>query len=55
MMIESEELESLPPEYKAEGVIYQAFAGCQVYEMEQRSLIEAMEKEGVPILYLESD
>ncbi len=45
----------LVKEYKAEGVIYQAFAGCQVYEMEQRSLIEAMEKEGVPILYLESD
>ncbi len=45
----------LVKEYKAEGVVYQAFAGCQVYEMEQRSVIEAMEKEGIPILYLESD
>ncbi len=41
--------------HKAEGVVYQAFAGCQVYEMEQRSVLEAMEKEGIPILYLESD
>jgi benzoyl-CoA reductase/2-hydroxyglutaryl-CoA dehydratase subunit BcrC/BadD/HgdB len=45
----------LTREYKADGVIYQAFAGCTVYEMEQRSVLEAMEKEGIPILYLESD
>ena len=42
-------------EFKADGVVYQAFAGCQVYEMEQRSVLAAMEKEGIPILYLESD
>jgi benzoyl-CoA reductase/2-hydroxyglutaryl-CoA dehydratase subunit BcrC/BadD/HgdB len=41
--------------YKADGVVYQAFAGCTVYEMEQRSVLEAMEKAGIPILYLESD
>ncbi len=41
--------------YNAEGVIYQAFAGCTVYELEQRSVLAAMEKEGIPILYLESD
>lgn len=41
--------------YKGDGVIYQAFAGCQVYEMEQRSVLEAMEREGIPILYIESD
>ncbi|MCD4668055.1 MAG: 2-hydroxyacyl-CoA dehydratase family protein, partial [Sulfurimonas sp.] len=45
----------LVKDYKAEGVVYQAFAGCQVYEMEQRSILEAMEKEGIPILYIESD
>jgi len=45
----------LVKEYKADGVVYQAFAGCQVYEMEQRSVLEAMEKEGIPILYIESD
>ncbi|QHG92094.1 2-hydroxyacyl-CoA dehydratase [Sulfurimonas sp. CVO] len=41
--------------YKADAVVYQAFAGCTVYELEQRSVLEAMEKEGIPILYLESD
>jgi len=45
----------LVKDYKADGVVYQAFAGCQVYEMEQRSVLQAMEKEGIPILYLESD
>lgn len=45
----------LVKDYKAQGVVYQAFAGCQVYEMEQRSVLEAMEKEGIPILYIESD
>ena len=45
----------LTREYKADGVVYQAFAGCQVYEMEQKSILEAMEKAGIPILYLESD
>jgi len=45
----------LVKEYNAEGVVYQAFAGCQVYEMEQRSILEAMEAEGIPILYIESD
>ena len=45
----------LVKDYKADGVVYQAFAGCQVYEMEQRSVLEAMEKAGIPILYIESD
>ncbi len=46
---------NLVQEYKADGVIYQAFAGCTVYEAEQKSVLEAMEKEGIPILYVESD
>lgn len=41
--------------HSADGVIYQAFAGCTVYELEQRSVLEAMEKAGIPILYIESD
>jgi len=41
--------------YKADGVVYQSFAGCTVYEAEQRSVLEAMEKAGIPILYIESD
>ena len=45
----------LAKQYNADGVVYQAYAGCQVYEMEQQSVLAAMEKEGIPILYLESD
>lgn len=41
--------------YSTDGVVYQAFAGCTVYEAEQKSVLEAMEKEEIPILYLESD
>lgn len=41
--------------FSADGVVYQAFAGCQVYEMEQRSVLAAMERENIPVLYLESD
>jgi benzoyl-CoA reductase/2-hydroxyglutaryl-CoA dehydratase subunit BcrC/BadD/HgdB len=41
--------------HNADGVIYQAFAGCTVYELEQRSVLAAMEREGISILYLESD
>jgi len=45
----------LVKDYSADGVVYQAFAGCQVYEMEQRSILKAMEDAGIPILYVESD
>lgn len=45
----------LVKKYQADGVVYQAFAGCSVYELEQRSVLAAMEKEGIAILYLESD
>jgi len=41
--------------YQADGVVYQAFAGCQVYEMEQRSIMQALEKENIPMLYVETD
>lgn len=41
--------------FHADGVIYQAFSGCSVYEMEQRSVAKAMEKEGIPMLYIETD
>lgn len=41
--------------FNADGVVYQAFAGCSVYEMEQRSVAKALEKEGIPMLYVETD
>ena len=48
-------LRDLCEEYNIDGVVYQSFAGCQVYEMEQRSIQQEMEKIGVPMLYVETD
>ena len=41
--------------FSVDGVVYQAFAGCQVYEMEQRSIAEALNAQGIPMLYVETD
>lgn len=41
--------------YSADGVVYQAFAGCQVYELEQRSIAKILEENGIPMLYIETD
>jgi benzoyl-CoA reductase/2-hydroxyglutaryl-CoA dehydratase subunit BcrC/BadD/HgdB len=45
----------LAESFAADGVVYQAFAGCHVYEMEQRSIAEALQARGVPMLYVETD
>jgi Benzoyl-CoA reductase/2-hydroxyglutaryl-CoA dehydratase subunit, BcrC/BadD/HgdB len=45
----------LADSFAVDGVIYQAFSGCQVYEMEHRSIAEAMEMHGLPMLYVETD
>lgn len=45
----------LAEQFKADGVVYQAFAGCQVYEMEQKSVSDALNKAGLPMLYVETD
>ncbi|MET0028830.1 MAG: double-cubane-cluster-containing anaerobic reductase [Candidatus Thiodiazotropha sp.] len=45
----------LAESYAVDGVVYQSFAGCQVYEMEQRSIAEAMSSRGLPMLYVETD
>ena len=42
-------------DFKVDGVVYQAFAGCQVYEMEYRSVAEEFNKAGIPMLYVETD
>ena len=41
--------------FEADGVVYQALAGCQVYEMEQKSIAEALNAQGIPMLYVETD
>lgn len=41
--------------HHADGVVYQAFSGCQVYEMEQRSVAAALQAAGIPMIYVETD
>lgn len=45
----------LATSFGADGVVYQAFAGCQVYEMEQKSVAEALNAKGIAMLYIETD
>jgi benzoyl-CoA reductase/2-hydroxyglutaryl-CoA dehydratase subunit BcrC/BadD/HgdB len=45
----------LAESFDADGVVYQAFSGCQVYEMEQRSIAEALNAKNIPMLYVETD
>ena len=41
--------------FEVDGVVYQSFAGCQVYEMEQKSIAETLNAQGIPMLYIETD
>lgn len=41
--------------FAADGVIYQAFSGCQLYEMESRRIGKVLEANGIPMLYIETD
>lgn len=41
--------------FRADGVVYQSFSGCSLYEMEQRSVAVALQERGVPMLYVETD
>ena len=41
--------------FQADGVVYQALAGCQVYEMEQKSIADELNAKGIPMLYVETD
>ena len=42
-------------EFKVEGVVYQAFSGCHLYEMEHKGIGNALEADGIPMLYVETD
>ncbi|SCZ49105.1 double-cubane-cluster-containing anaerobic reductase [Thiohalomonas denitrificans] len=41
--------------FAVDGVVYQAFSGCQVFEMEQRGISRFLADEGIPSLYVETD
>jgi benzoyl-CoA reductase/2-hydroxyglutaryl-CoA dehydratase subunit BcrC/BadD/HgdB len=45
----------LADSFNADGVVYQVFAGCQVYEMEQSSIAAALAEKNIPMLYVETD
>ncbi|MEJ2590544.1 MAG: double-cubane-cluster-containing anaerobic reductase [Candidatus Thiodiazotropha sp.] len=45
----------LAESFAVDGVVYQSFSGCQVYEMEQRSIADALAERGLPMLYVETD
>ncbi|KIL99435.1 2-hydroxyglutaryl-CoA dehydratase D-component [Paramagnetospirillum magnetotacticum MS-1] len=45
----------LAAKFSADGVVYQSFAGCQVYEMEQKSIADLLNAQGIPMLYVETD
>jgi benzoyl-CoA reductase/2-hydroxyglutaryl-CoA dehydratase subunit BcrC/BadD/HgdB len=45
----------LAASFAVDGVVYQSFAGCQVYEMEQKSIAETLNAQGIPMLYVETD
>jgi benzoyl-CoA reductase/2-hydroxyglutaryl-CoA dehydratase subunit BcrC/BadD/HgdB len=40
---------------RIEGVVYQAFSGCLPYEMEQRAIGDMLSREGIPMLFVETD
>ena len=40
---------------KANGVVYQAYSGCQLYSLEHQSVSEALAKEDIRMLYVETD
>lgn len=48
-------LASMVREFGVDGVVYQAFSGCHLYEMEQKGISKTLEAKGVPMLFLETD
>ncbi len=41
--------------FRIDGVIYQAFSGCHLFEMEHTGIERFLKEKGVPMLYIESD
>lgn len=42
-------------EYRIDGVVYQTFTGCQLYDLESRKISSELEKAGFPVLNIECD
>lgn len=41
--------------FSADGVVYQTFAGCMPYDLEQRSVAKALAAANIPLLVVETD
>ena len=41
--------------FAVDGVVYQAFSGCQLFEIESRKIGRLLEEKGIPMLYIETD
>jgi len=48
-------LKEMVKEFGVDGVIYQAFSGCHLYEMEHKAVGAMLETDGIPMLYIETD
>jgi len=42
-------------DFRVDGVVYQSFSGCQLYELESMRISGLLEQEHVPMLYIETD
>jgi benzoyl-CoA reductase/2-hydroxyglutaryl-CoA dehydratase subunit BcrC/BadD/HgdB len=42
-------------EFDIDGVVYQSFAGCQLYDMESRKISKTLEENGTSMLLIETD
>ncbi|MCK5684149.1 2-hydroxyacyl-CoA dehydratase, partial [bacterium] len=46
---------SMIKEFNIDGVVYQSFTGCQLYDMEAVTVGRALDEIDMPTLYIESD
>jgi len=42
-------------DFRVDGVVYQSFSGCQLYELEASRISSLLEQENIPMLYIETD
>lgn len=41
--------------FGVDGVVYQSYSGCQLYQMEQRGVGNAFRDANIPMLFVETD
>ena len=48
-------LRSYIRDFRVDGVVYQSFSGCQLYELESGRIGSMLEQQNIPMLYMETD